>query len=77
MKFVFYYHRYLEKKNVKLIIVEFTDLLLFGGINLLLRIWEDESNPKKKIINVGKYMIDCNFYIRVLKILISILKKLK
>ena len=76
MKFVFYYHRYLEKKNVKLIIVEFTDLLLFGGNNLL-RIWEDESNPKKKIINVGKYMIDCNFYIRVLKILISILKKLK
>ena len=48
MKFVFYYHRYSEKKNVKLIIVEFTDLLLFGGINLLLRIWEDESNPKKK-----------------------------
>jgi hypothetical protein len=47
MKFVFYYHRYSEEKNVKLIIVEFTDLLLFGGINLL-RIWEDESNPKKK-----------------------------
>lgn len=32
-KLIFYCHKYLEEKKVKLVVIEFTDMQLFDGIN--------------------------------------------
>ena len=34
VKFIFECHNYSEEKNVKLVVIEFTDYAIYGGINL-------------------------------------------
>jgi len=92
MEFIFDWHQYLKEKKVKLVVLNSLVILLFGGINLLQlggvmkkdtlthgRRWNQSwgRGLSSLAITIGKYIIGCNFSLKVLKVLMSILRRWK